>query len=135
KASRGTHRRRSAGAGLPTSACAGIIAARTATKGMMAMKEMQAEPYAFNFDPKTTALVVIDMQRDFVEPGGFGEALGNDVSPLQAGLAPCKGLLDIARLTGMFVIHAREGLARDLGDCPPSKRARGRGKITIGDEG
>src|SRR5678815_4050850 len=101
----------------------------------MAQRSMQAEPYEYTFDPKTTALVVIDMQRDFVEPGGFGEALGNDVSPLQAVIAPCRRMLDIARTTGMFVIHTREGHAPDLGDCPPSKRARGRGKITIGDEG
>jgi nicotinamidase-related amidase len=101
----------------------------------MAQRTMQAEPYEYNFDPKTTALVVIDMQRDFVEPGGFGEALGNDVSPLQAVIAPCRRMLDIARTNGMFVIHTREGHAPDLGDCPPSKRARGRGKITIGDEG
>ena len=101
----------------------------------MAQRSMQAEPYEFTFDPKTTALVVIDMQRDFVEPGGFGEALGNDVTPLQAVIAPCRRMLDIARTTGMLVIHTREGHAPDLGDWPPSKRARGRGKITIGDEG
>jgi nicotinamidase-related amidase len=120
---------------LPTSACAGIIAARTATKGMMAMKQMQAEPYAFNFDPKTTALLVIDMQRDFVEPGGFGEALGNDVTPLQKVIEPCRRMLDAARRLGMLVIHTREGHAADLADCPPTKLERGRGNRRIGDEG
>jgi len=89
----------------------------------MAQRSMQAEPYEYTFDPKTTALVVIDMQRDFVEPGGFGEALGNDVSPLQAVIAPCRRMLDVARTMGMLVIHTREG------------HAPGRGKITIGDEG
>src|SRR5437016_4101720 len=44
--------------------------------GTMALSTMNAEPYAFEFDPRSTALIVIDMQRDFVEPGGFGEALG-----------------------------------------------------------
>src|SRR4029079_6721672 len=135
KASRGTHRRRSAGAGLPTSACAGIIAARTATKGMMAMKEMQAEPYAFNFDPKSTALLIIDMQRDFVEPGGFGEALGNDVRPLQAVIAPCGSMLEPARRTAMMFIHTREVHSADLADCPPTKIVRGRGAKRIGDPG
>jgi nicotinamidase-related amidase len=98
--------------------------------------EIPAVPFAYPFAPGgKTALVVIDMQRDFVEPGGFGEALGNDVTPLQAVIAPCRRMLDIARTTDMFVIHTREGHAPDLGDCPPSKRTRGRGKITIGDEG
>jgi isochorismate hydrolase len=53
----------------------------------MARKSMQAEPYDYEFEPQSTALVVIDMQRNFVEPGGFGEALGNDVTPLQAVIA------------------------------------------------
>ena len=60
-------------------------------------KKMNAEPYEFEFDPATTSLVIIDMQRDFVEPGGFGEALGNDVTPLQAVIAPCRRMLDAAR--------------------------------------
>ena len=63
----------------------------------MSTARMNAEPYEFEFDPRTTALVVIDMQRDFVEPGGFGEALGNDVTPLQKVIAPCKRVLDAAR--------------------------------------
>ena len=54
----------------------------------MANKAIEAEPYELEFDPKTTALLIIDMQRDFVMPGGFGEALGNDVTPLQATIAP-----------------------------------------------
>src|SRR5204863_9198795 len=77
--------------------------------GGMAQKSMQAEPYEFAFDLETTALIVIDMQRDFVEAGGFGEALGNDVAPLQAVIAPCKRVLDAARRIGMMVIHTREG--------------------------
>ena len=101
----------------------------------MARKSMQAEPYEFEFDPDSTALVVIDMQRDFVEPGGFGAALGNDTSPLQAVIAPCRRVLDAAREAGMMVIHTREGHSPDLADCPPTKIARGRGKIRIGDPG
>ena len=101
----------------------------------MAQKSMDAEPYAFEFDPATTALVVIDMQRDFVEPGGFGEALGNDVTPLQKVIAPCRRMLDAARRIGMMVIHTREGHSPDLADCPPSKRLRGRGEKKIGDPG
>jgi len=101
----------------------------------MTPSTMDAEPYGFEFDPKTTALVIIDMQRDFVEPGGFGEALGNDVSPLQAVIAPCRRMLEAARRNGMMVIHTREGHSPDLADCPPSKLVRGRGERKIGDPG
>jgi biuret amidohydrolase len=101
----------------------------------MTQKTMNAEPYEFEFDLATTALVIIDMQRDFVEPGGFGEALGNDVSQLQAVIAPCRRILDAARKAGMLVIHTREGHSTDLADCPPSKIVRGRGAKRIGDAG
>jgi nicotinamidase-related amidase len=101
----------------------------------MNLKTMTAEPYEFEFDPATTALVIIDMQRDFVEKGGFGEALGNDVTPLQAVIAPCRSMLDAARRTGMMVIHTREGHSHDMADCPPSKVVRGRGATRIGDTG
>jgi nicotinamidase-related amidase len=101
----------------------------------MAQKSMEAEPYALEFDPQTTALLIIDMQRDFVMPGGFGEALGNDVTPLQATLAPTRKVLETARRMGMMVIHTREGHRPDLNDCPPTKLVRGRGKTRIGDAG
>ena len=101
----------------------------------MTQKAIAAEPYEFTFDPASTALLVIDMQRDFVEPGGFGEALGNDVTPLQAVIAPCRRMLDAARHTGMMVIHTREGHSPDPADCPPSKIVRGRGATRIGDPG
>jgi len=98
-------------------------------------KTFKAEPYDLNFDPKTTALVVIDMQRDFLEPGGFGELLGNDVSLLRAAIAPCKAVLEAARKAGLFIIHTREGHSPDMADCPPTKKARGGLKTGIGDEG
>ena len=101
----------------------------------MANKAIDAEPYELEFDPKTTALLIIDMQRDFVMPGGFGEALGNDVTPLQATIAPTKRVLESARKRGMLVIHTREGHRPDLTDCPPTKLVRGRGKTRIGDAG
>lgn len=94
----------------------------------------QAEPFALNFDPQTTALVVIDMQRDFVEPGGFGEALGNDVSLVRSAIEPCCKLLKTARDSGIMVVHTREGHRADLSDCPPAKLTRG-GKTFIGEMG
>jgi nicotinamidase-related amidase len=96
---------------------------------------MTAEPYAFDFDPASTALVIIDMQRDFVEPGGFGESLGNDVSILRKAIAPTKLLLEACRKAGMMIVHTREGHSPDLTDCPPSKMERGHPKRKIGDGG
>ena len=101
----------------------------------MAQTTMEAEPYGLEFDLKASALLIIDMQRDFVLPGGFGEALGNDVSPLQAAVAPTRRMLEAARKLGLMVIHTREGHRPDLSDCPPTKLVRGRGKIRIGDPG
>src|SRR5207244_9476368 len=85
------------------------------------MPLVTAEPYAFDFEPATTALIVIDMQRDFVDPGGFGEALGNDVSLLQRAVAPTRRVLEATRAAGVLVIHTREGHRPDLSDCPPAK--------------
>ena len=101
----------------------------------MTTKSIEAEPYALEFDPHSTVLLIIDMQRDFVMPGGFGEALGNDVTPLQATIAPTRRVLETARKLGMRVIHTREGHRPDLNDCPPTKLVRGRGKTRIGDPG
>ena len=101
----------------------------------MQRKSMAAEPYELEFDPASTALLIIDMQRDFVMPGGFGDALGNDVKQLQVTIAPTRAILEGARKAGMLVIHTREGHRPDLSDCPPSKLTRGRGKTRIGDAG
>jgi nicotinamidase-related amidase len=101
----------------------------------MSLSKIKAEPYEFTFDPATTALVIIDMQRDFVEPGGFGEALGNDVSILRTTITPIKKVLEACRKLGMMVVHTREGHRTDLTDCPPSKLVRGKPKRKIGDGG
>lgn len=96
---------------------------------------VDAEPYEFEFDPETTALLIIDMQRDFVDPGGFGEALGNDVSLLRKAVPPTRRVLDAAREAGMLVIHTREGHRPDLSDLPANKKLRGKLKAGIGDKG
>ena len=96
---------------------------------------VEAAPAPFRFDPATTALVLIDMQRDFVEPGGFGETLGNDVSILQAVVPPLKAVLADARERGLRVVHTREGHVPDLSDCPPAKLRRGAPSKRIGDPG
>jgi len=95
------------------------------------MATVDARPGPFVFDPATTALLVIDMQRDFLLPGGFGESLGNDVSRLRRTIEPLTALLAAWRATSMPVIHTREGHLPDLSDCPPAKLARG----AIGQEG
>ena len=96
---------------------------------------IEAEPYPFPFDPAAAALVVIDMQRDFLLPGGFGALLGNDVSLLTKVVAPLAAVLAAARAAEMMVIHTREGHRPDLSDCPPSKLARGHLATPIGTEG
>jgi nicotinamidase-related amidase len=96
---------------------------------------VEADPYAYGFDPAHTALLLIDMQRDFVEPGGFGETLGNDVTMLQRVIPPLKEVLAATRRAGMTVIHTREGHLPDLSDCPPAKLNRGAPSMRIGDPG
>jgi len=99
------------------------------------MATIAAEPFTFTFDPKTIALVVIDMQRDFAEPGGFGASLGNDVSRVQAIVPTVKKLIEGFRAAGLPVIHTMECHRPDLSDLPPAKRNRGNPTIRIGDEG
>jgi len=99
------------------------------------MARMNAEPYEFEFSLDKTALVMIDFQRDFVYPGGFGESLGNDVSLLLAAVGPAELVLKAAREAGMFVVHTREGHRADLSDLPDSKRDRGDAPLKIGDQG
>lgn len=96
---------------------------------------IEAEPYAFEFQPATCALLIIDMQRDFLEPGGFGEMLGNDVSQLRGTIEPNRRLLALWRKQGWHVIHTREGHRPDLGCLPPAKKVRGRSPTSIGDPG
>ena len=99
------------------------------------MPTISAQPYDYDFPAGQVALVVIDMQRDFIEEGGFGSVLGNDVRPLARIVPTVRRLLDGFRAAGLPVIHTREGHVADLSDCPPSKRVRGRGALTIGDAG
>jgi nicotinamidase-related amidase len=97
--------------------------------------EIAAEPYAFAFKPKECALLIIDMQRDFLEPGGFGEMLGNDVSQLRRTIEPNRRLLAAWRSAGLLTIHTREGHRPDLTDLPLAKKIRGRSATCVGDAG
>lgn len=96
---------------------------------------IDALPEPMTLDPARTAVVVIDMQRDFIEPGGFGASLGNDVSLLRAAIAPCQALLAGARTAGLLVIHTREGHRPDLSDAPRAKLERGAPSLRIGAAG
>ncbi|MBD1545616.1 cysteine hydrolase family protein [Roseibium aggregatum] len=99
------------------------------------MITVDAQPFGFTFDPASVALIVIDMQRDFIEPGGFGETLGNDISHLQRAVQPTADLLALFRKEAWPVIHTREDHLPDLSDCPPAKRDRGSPTLRIGDPG
>jgi nicotinamidase-related amidase len=101
-----------------------------ASRGIVA-----AEPGPIELDWAATALVIIDMQRDFMEPGGFGETLGNDVSQLARAVKPIAAVLAAARASGMLVVHTREGHLPDLSDAPPAKIERGEPSLRIGDPG
>ncbi len=96
---------------------------------------LAAQPFSFDFELAHTALLIIDMQRDFVEPGGFGESLGNDVSLLTAIVPTVKAVLEAWRAAGGLVVHTRESHLPDLSDCPPAKRLRGSPSLRIGDVG
>jgi len=99
------------------------------------LRVVQAQPFEFSFELAHTALLIIDMQRDFVEPGGFGESLGNDVSLLQAIVPTVRAVLTAWREAGGCVVHTREAHVADLSDCPPAKRLRGNPSLRIGDVG
>ena len=96
---------------------------------------IEAEPYAFDLRPAVCALLIIDMQRDFLEEGGFGSMLGNDVAQLRGTIAPNQRLLAAWRARGLSVLHTREGHRPDLTDLPHAKKVRGRGALSIGDSG
>jgi nicotinamidase-related amidase len=98
------------------------------------MATVKAKPYDYEFSPDKTALVVIDMQRDFIEPGGFGDTLGNNVKLLAAIVPTVKKLLDTCRKAGVTIIHTREAHRPDLSDLPAAKLKRGNPKLRIGDQ-
>lgn len=99
------------------------------------MPSIDAAPFPYDFPPDGLALMIIDMQRDFLEPGGFGAALGNDVAPLNAIVPTVRRLLNAFRLYQLPVIHTKEAHRPDLSDCPAAKRQRGTPALRIGDAG
>ncbi|MDB5516273.1 MAG: isochorismatase [Tardiphaga sp.] len=96
---------------------------------------LPAEPAPIELDWSKTALVIIDMQRDFLEPGGFGATLGNDVTQLASAVGPCQAVLSAARSADVLVVHTREGHLPDLSDAPIAKLQRGAPSLRIGDPG
>lgn len=99
------------------------------------MIPVPAQPYPYPLDPAHTALVVIDMQRDFIERGGFGDSLGNDVARLEAIIPTTAALIALFRQEGWTIVHTREAHKPDLSDCPPAKIRRGNPSLHIGETG
>jgi nicotinamidase-related amidase len=83
---------------------------------------VHADPYDFPYDgnlrPDNTAVMVIDMQKDFCMAGGFFDAMGYDVAPMRAVVEPIQSVLAAARSGGFTVIHTRQGRRADLSDVP-----------------
>lgn len=96
---------------------------------------IEAKPDTFIFGEQTPCLIIIDMQRDFIEKGGFGESLGNNVELLEPAIPAIAKLLACFRRFDLPIVHTREAHKPDLSDCPPSKRLRGKPSLRIGDEG
>ena len=101
----------------------------------MSVKRIEAEPSTLVVELDHVALIIIDMQRDFLEPGGFGETLGNNVALLKAAVPPLRSVLEAARKAKMLVIHTREGHRPDLSDAPRHKVERGEPSMRIGAPG
>ncbi len=100
------------------------------------MPSISAQPYDYELPTSSNvALIVIDMQRDFMELGGFGDILGNDVGLLRTIVPTLKQLLEGFRALDLPIFHTIECHQPDLSDCPPSKIRRGKGALTIGSEG
>jgi nicotinamidase-related amidase len=99
------------------------------------MRTIAAQPFTYSFEPPDLALIVIDMQRDFIEPGGFGATLGNDVDLLKKIVPTVGRLIDVFRRARLPIVHTRECHKPDLSDCPPAKQARGKPSLRIGDPG
>src|ERR1700739_2438116 len=96
---------------------------------------IEPKPYEYSLNLGTAALLIIDMQRDFLEPGGFGEMLGNDVSQLRRTIEPNRRLLAAWGNGGLLALDTREGHRPDLSDLPEAKKIRGRSATSIGDAG
>src|SRR5438270_13243183 len=113
----------------------GLVDNPSTRRHPLPVRTIVAEPAPLEVDIGRMALVLIDMQRDFLEPGGFGAALGNDVSRLKAAVGPCANVLAAARRAGILVIHTREGHRPDLTDAPRMKVERGDPALRIGAPG
>lgn len=96
---------------------------------------IRAEPTPVGIEFASTALIIIDMQKDFLYLGGYGEMLGNNPLILQRTIKPVQSLLEMARRQDMLILHTREGHQPDLSDCPDTKLLRWPEGRRIGDMG
>jgi biuret amidohydrolase len=71
-----------------------------------------------------SALIIIDMQRDFLDAGGYAATAGMNINALRKPIPFIASLLAAARNNNVLVVHTREGHRPDLTDCNPAKMAR-----------
>jgi biuret amidohydrolase len=103
------------------------------------MNQIAAHPTAFPHNGLTkgeVALILIDMQRDFLEPDGYLAAMGYDLAGVRAAIQPARRLLVAARAAGLCILHTRQGYRPDLAEVPAHKLARIQaGKSAVGKPG
>jgi nicotinamidase-related amidase len=106
----------------------------------MAQISIDARPSAWPHDGRLeaseTALLIIDMQRDFCDEGGYIASMGYDVSAARNIIPNVRRVRDAVAAWGGSIVLTREGHRPDLSDLPPMKAQRARiGGIEIGARG
>ena len=86
------------------------------------------DPYDFPIEgslvPEKTALMIIDMQRDFCDPSGYMHTRGGDVSLARSIVPRISDVRDACWKAGIEVIYTREGHRANLSDLPRPKRMK-----------
>jgi ureidoacrylate peracid hydrolase len=77
---------------------------------------VDARPEPFEFDRRTTAVIVVDMQNDFGHPAGMFGRAGIDLTGIRATIEPTGRVLQAARANGLQVVFLKMAFRPDLSD-------------------